>query len=238
MNEILGKIDNWAVLMVGGLGVRLWPLTGDCPKPLLKVGNKPILETTIRLLADCGFHRFFLAVNYQSEKIIKVLGDGSGLGVGIEYIKEEKKLGTAGALSLLPDTPTCPVLVMNGDILTRADFNKLLSFHQNSGAAATVCIRKATLRMPFGVVAFKGSHLLEITEKPEQIYYVNAGIYVLEPDVLSIIPYNRYYDMTTLLKDLVKRRLPVAVWPFHDYWIDIGNKESLDKASAEYFDFF
>lgn len=147
-------------------------------------------------------------------------------------------MGTAGALSLLPTNPSSPILVMNGDILTKMDFKQLLNFHKNFGGAATMCVRKISLKLPFGVARINESRLLEINEKPVQSFTVNAGIYVLEPEVLGLIPYNKYYDMTALFDNLTKRGLKVAAYPVHNYWIDIGNQKGLEKANMDYFDYF
>ena len=175
--------SNPVVLMAGGLGTRLRPLTNDCPKPLLEVGDKPILETILESFTTYGFRRFFLSVNYKSDMIEDYFGDGSDWGVEITYIHEEKRLGTAGPLSLLPERPEESVLVMNGDLLTKLNFAHLLEFHRKHNSAATMCVREYEMQVPYGVIEAADHRIKKIEEKPINRYFVNAGIYVLEPDV-------------------------------------------------------
>lgn len=231
-------VGNWAVLMAGGLGTRLWPLTNDFPKPLVKVGNKPVLETILNNLIEYGFRIFFFAVNYKSYQIKKYFGDGSSWGVEINYLTEQKKMGTAGALSLLPEKPSKAVLVMNGDILAKVNFQQLLSFHQQSAAMATMCIRDYSLQLPYGVVEIKDGRLIQIDEKPVHAFFVNAGIYVLEPEAIQFISENTFFHMTALFQLLIDNNVQTAVFPVRDYWIDIGCREDLKKANADYAKYF
>ncbi len=225
---------NPVVLIAGGLGTRLRPLTDHVPKPMLEVGGKPILESTVENLIDYGFTKFYLAVNYKAETIERHFGNGSAWDVSIEYIRETEKLGTAGPLSLLPAPPTSPVLVMNADILTRVNFSRLLDFHAESGAAATVCVREYTYAIPYGVVQMNENLLTRIDEKPVHRALISAGIYVLEPQALRHLPKGGYYDMPTLLQDLVQRGLRLTGFPIHEYWLDIGKWEDL-QCAHEYF---
>jgi choline kinase/predicted transcriptional regulator len=176
---------NPVVLMAGGLGSRLRPLTDDCPKPLLHVGSKPILETIIEAFIQQGFRRFYISVNYMSEMIEKYFGDGSRWGGEIGYIRENERRGTAGALALLPQTPELPIFVMNGDLLTRLNFASLLDFHGQHEAAATMCVREYEMQVPYGVIRPQSHRIVDIHEKPTERYFVNAGVYVLSPEALA-----------------------------------------------------
>ena len=182
------QLDNWVVLMAGGLGTRLQPLTDDCPKPLLEVGGRPILQTILESCIKHGFNRFYLSVSYKAKMVEDYFGNGSRWGVDIRYIREDKRMGTAGALSLLPERPTKPFLVMNGDLLTKVNFKQLLDFHLEHCAQATMCVRDYDFQVPYGVVKIQQHRLVDIEEKPAQKFFVNAGIYVLEPEVLDMIP--------------------------------------------------
>ena len=229
---------NWVVIMAGGLGLRLRPLTNEYPKPLLKVGNKPILETMINNLIEHGFSRFYISVNYKAEMIEKYFGDGSNIGADIRYIYEDKKMGTAGALSLLNEKPYEPILVLNGDVLTKLNFQQLLYFHNKNKTAATICIRQYDFQVPYGVIKVNKNTLQDIEEKPIQRFFVNAGIYVLNPLILDLIPKNTYYDMTTLLKTLISDKHKISVFPIREYWLDIGKMDDFNKANGEYHKIF
>jgi dTDP-glucose pyrophosphorylase len=226
--------DNWVVLMAGGMGTRLKPLTLDIPKPLLKIGGKPILETTLDNFIEQGFSRFFISVNFKSELIEAYFGDGSQRGVQIEYLREDKKLGTAGALSLLSEKTTLPVLVMNGDVLTNVNFQQLLDFHQEHRAAATMCVREYDFQVPYGVVKLDRHRISSIEEKPIQRFFVNAGIYLLEPEILELIPKNTYFDMPTLFEQLLERKRETTVFPIREYWLDIGRMDDYERAEGDF----
>lgn len=234
----LSQLDNWVVLMAGGLGSRLRPLTNDCPKPLLQVGSKPILETILQNFIDNGFSNFYIAVNFKAEMIKKHFGNGSRWGVKILYLHEKQKLGTAGALSLLPKKPNKPLLVMNGDLLTKVNFHQLLDFHQEQQAHATMCVREYDLQVPYGVVKIHKNRLIGIDEKPVQRFFVNAGIYVLNPGTLDYIPKNCYYDMPNLFERLIRQRHETAVFPIREYWLDIGQTVDYEKANGEFLEVF
>ncbi len=226
--------DNLVVLMAGGLGTRLGPLTRHAPKPLLKVGPKPLLETIVTTIAACGFSRFRISVNYRAEMIMRHFGDGSRFGVEIRYLKESHRLGTAGPLGLLDEEIDKPILVMNGDILTKVDFEALLAFHEERGGKATMCVREYGYRIPFGTVTVEDDRAVEITEKPVQQVFINAGIYVLEPETLSRVPKDRYLDMPELLQQLIDDGEKLAVFPIHEYWHDIGRPEDFAKAQVDF----
>lgn len=225
---------NWVVLMAGGLGSRLRPLTEELPKPLLPVGGRPILETIVEQLVAHGFQHFYISVNYKAEAVKGHFGDGSRLGVEIRYLEEERPLGTAGPLSLIPEAPSAPFLVMNGDLLTKLDFAALLRYHQEHKATATVCVREFDMQVPYGVVEFDNNRVLGISEKPVHKFMVNAGIYVLEPDVIERIPSGRSFDMPDLLRTLAETAHPVFGYPIHEYWIDIGRLEDFHRAADEF----
>lgn len=226
--------DNWVVLMAGGQGLRLRPLTEDLPKPLLAVGEKPILQTILEGLIDSGFRRFFFSVNYKAEMIESHFGDGKAWGITIEYLREPSPLGTAGSLQLLPERPTKPLVVMNGDLLTRVDYVKLLDFHTLHGAAATMCVRGYDFEVPYGVVRIDDHKLLGIDEKPRQQFMVNAGIYVLNPEVLDLIPKGGHTDMTSLFGKVRDAGKAATVFPIREYWMDIGRLADFQRANLDY----
>ncbi len=229
-------LTNWVVLMVGGKGDRLRPLTENTPKPLLAVGGTPLLETILQNFTAQGFQKFFFSVNYKAEMIADYFGDGEKWGVEINYITEEWPLGTAGALSLLPEQPTEPVLVMNGDILTSVDFTQLMSFHAEANVDATMCLREYDFEVPFGVVTVDGHRVMNISEKPVQSFFVNAGIYFLNPEVIAKVPTGEFYDMPDLISNLLQDGQNVAAYPLREYWIDIGRLQDFEKAQRDYAD--
>jgi dTDP-glucose pyrophosphorylase len=226
--------DNLVVLMAGGLGTRLKPLTDDTPKPLIRVGDRPILETIVRGFADSGFFNFIIAVNYKADMVTDYFGDGSDLGVSIRYLHETQQMGTVGALSLLPDRPAKPFFVMNGDLLTTLNYQQMLAFHLQSGAPATVCVREHQITVPYGVLEVEEGRVREIQEKPVRRFLVNAGIYVLSPDVLDLMDADERLDMPALLDRAIAKGTPPAVFPMREYWIDIGQLDDLQRASTEY----
>ncbi|WP_236839497.1 nucleotidyltransferase family protein [Beggiatoa leptomitoformis] len=230
-----GERQNSVVLMAGGLGTRLRPLTEHCPKPLLKVGNKPVLQTIIEGFREQGFTRFYLSVNYKAEMIEAYFGDGSAFDVNIQYLHEKDRLGTAGALTLLPDLPTEPLIVMNGDLLTKVDYRHLLDFHLEHQAIATMCVREYDFQVPYGVVQIDNHRILGIQEKPIQRFFVNAGIYVLQPSLLSLIPKETFFDMPTLFEKALAEKRETVVFPIREYWIDIGQMADLERAKIEFF---
>ncbi len=226
--------ENWVVLMAGGLGTRLRPLTQDCPKPLLKVGEKPILETILENFIEHGFRNFYLSVNYQDKMIRDHFKDGSAWGIRIHYLHENTKLGTAGALSLLPSSPPEPVLVMNGDLLTKVNFRQLLDFHREQNAAGTMCIREYDFQVPYGVVSTQKNMVRSIDEKPVHRFFVNAGIYVLEPQALKFLKKKKHTDMPAFLEKLMAKKMKISAFPIREYWIDIGRMDDLERANGEF----
>lgn len=236
--EILSDImqvneqDNWVCLMAGGLGSRLGALTENCPKPLLNIGSKPILELIMENFIENGYRNFYFSINYRANMIQEYFKDGSDWGVNITYILENKRMGTAGALSMLPEKPNQPMIVMNGDILTKFNFNQLMEFHKVQGSKATMCVRDYSIQIPYGVVQIEDQRLTGIVEKPTQSYYISAGIYVLDPIVLDFIPKDDYFDMPDLFQKLITEKTTTFTFPLRDYWIDIGNKVDYDKANG------
>lgn len=230
--------ENHIIIMAGGLGSRLHPLTENQPKPLLKIGNKPILETIIQNIAQQGFYQFTLCINYHGDKIKNYFQDGQQFDTQIDYIEEEKRLGTAGALSLLKDKPEHPFIVMNGDILTKVDLVRLVEFHQQQQNVLTLCTREYQHQVPYGVVEHNEHKITSIKEKPMHFYNINAGIYILSPEVLDLIPHNQYFDMTQLIEQLLSKKEAVGSFPLTDYWMDIGQMDDFKQAHDEYDDNF
>lgn len=225
---------NKVVIMAGGLGTRLHPLTLDTPKPLLTVGTKPILQTIIENFEIYGFKNIIISVNYKSEMIKEYFKDGSEFGVNIEYIEETKRLGTAGALSLLKQNPDLPFFVMNGDLLTNVNFEHLLDFHSQGDSLATMCVREYQYQIPYGVIETNNDKITSIIEKPTNKFFVNAGIYLLSPEILEHIPNNEFFDMPTLFDKLIKQKKNVLSFPIHEYWLDIGQHNDFIQANNEY----
>jgi|JI10StandDraft_1071094.scaffolds.fasta_scaffold14957_7 dTDP-glucose pyrophosphorylase len=226
--------DVWVVLMLGGQGTRLHPLTENTPKPMLDIGDKPLLETIVRTISGHGFRKFFFAVNYKADVIRNYFGNGEKFGVQIEYLLEKERLGTAGALSLLPGKPAGPMLVMNGDILTNSNFAHLVEFHRQNKAHATMCVREYQHQLPYGVVQNSGTRLESFVEKPNQSFFVNAGIYVIDPEALDFVPQGQYFDMPQLFDALAKAGHESAVFPIREYWLDIGRHDDLERAREDY----
>ncbi len=225
--------DNVVVIMAGGRGVRLAPLTQHCPKPMLKVAGRPLLETIIERLQAQGFGRFRLAVNYLAEMIEDHFGDGSALGVEIDYLRETHPRGTAGALSLLKEPLAGPMLVMNGDVLTRMSFGDLIDFHAEQGARASLCVREHTFQTPHGVAEVDGTRLVSLREKPTFRWLANAGVYCLDPSVLARVPADGLYDMPELLAALAADGEMVGAYPIHEYWLDIGRPPDFESAQND-----
>lgn len=226
--------DNPVFLIAGGFGTRLHPLTHACPKPLLKVGDKPILELILERFIDAGFHRFFISTHFMPEMITAYFGDGSRWGVSIRYVHEDRPLGTAGALGLLPhDEMDLPVFMMNGDLLTSLDFQNVLDFHQEQDALATVCVREYEHRVPFGVIGFEGHRITSIVEKPVQRSFINAGIYLLSPAFIRSVSAGVRIDMPDLLLRHIVQGQVVNMFPIHEYWLDIGRMDDFNQAQED-----
>lgn len=230
--------ENAVVLMAGGLGTRLGALTRDCPKPMLRVGDKPVLETILDSCKEYGFRNFFISVNYKAEMVKEYFGDGSRFGVSINYLHEKTRLGTAGALSLLPQAPSAPLVVMNADVLTKVNLKHLLEFHEEHHSAGTMCVREYEFQVPFGVVQVENHRLQEIQEKPVHRVFVNAGIYVLNPEAVSLVPKDEFFDMPSLFELLLKEKLETTAFPIREYWLDIGRMDDFRRANDEFDEVF
>ena len=229
------KYQNPVFIMAGGFGTRLKPLTDNCPKPMLKIGDKPILETVIRSFTKAGFVNFYISTHYMPEQIQNHFGDGSDLGINITYVHENEPLGTGGALGLLPDDlpKGLPLIMINGDVLTKVDFQRLLEFHIDNNADATMCVREYDYQIPYGVINGEGNKITSMVEKPIQRFFVNAGIYVVSPQVIDSVPKNHHIDMPTLLEEHMNTRNNVLMFPIHEYWLDIGRMDDFNRAQAD-----
>ena len=232
------KLDNPVFLMAGGFGKRLYPLTKDIPKPLLKVSGKPILENIVEQFISYGFHDFYISTHFKSEQIREYFKNGELHNISIKYVHEDVPLGTAGSLGLLPDNlPDLPIIVMNGDLLTKVDFTNLLDFHGEHNLDATMCVREYDFQVPYGVVEIDNYSIKAIKEKPVHRFLVNAGIYVLNRELINKVDGKSYLDMTDFLEKELKSN-GVNAFPIHEYWIDIGKIEEYEKANIENSTFF
>ena len=223
-------LKNTFVIMAGGRGTRLGELTSDIPKPLIEVGGIPIIERIIRSAKQSGFKNFIITVNYLAQKIKEYLGNGNQFDINIEYVHEEKPLGTAGSLSLIPERPSSEFIVVNGDIITDICYRELLEYHLNLQSTATVAVRTHIIENPFGVLHLSDNTLVNIEEKPKYRSNINAGIYVLNPQAIDMMRADEYCDMPNLLMDLVANGNQVSAYRLSDPWIDIGRPSDLDSA--------
>jgi dTDP-glucose pyrophosphorylase len=226
-------LPNAAVLMAGGDGRRIRTLSEDVPKPLLRVGGKPLLEILIERLRAAGVSTFFVTVRHKSEMIEAHFGDGSRLGVSIRYVREEAPLGTAGALARLPEPLTAPFFLVNGDVVTKCDFLGMLDFHRRCRADLTVGTVSHTVEVPYGVLRVRGEWLEGVDEKPRLDFIVNGGVYVVEPSVVSLVPSDRPFDATDLIRLLQDRARTVAAFPIRDYWLDVGRDGDFHRANRD-----
>ena len=235
LHELIGAAPrpNWAVLMAGGRGTRLRPLTDAIPKPMLPVAGRPILERLIHHLVGYGITRIFLSVNHLAHLIEDHFGDGSDFGCHIEYLREETALGTGGPLRLLPDKPRDPILVMNGDLVTEANVGRMIDEHTESDSVATIGLRPYQITVPFGVAAIADGHLVSLEEKPTHEHLISAGIYVIDPDVIDRIPPNVNYPITEVLQTVLASGAAVGAHIIDDEWTDVGQRRELDEARGE-----
>ncbi|MCJ8347380.1 nucleotidyltransferase family protein [bacterium] len=226
---------NWVVIMAGGMGVRLGHLTKDVPKPMLKVGNKPVIECIIDMFISHGFNKFMISVNYKAEVIKEYLKDGRDFGVEICYIEETKRLGTGGALSLITEKLQDPFIVTNGDVLSSFSYGNLLDYHNREQSIATMCIKKDSYQIPYGVVNVdEEGNIITIQEKLIKEFFINAGIYVLCPSVLDFIPKNEFYNLPELFELLNSKNKVVKTFQINGYWIDIGRPSDYEKVQRDH----
>ena len=236
LHDILGGVlrPNWAVVMAGGKGKRLRPFTENVPKPMIKVAGRPILERIILHLVSCGIQRIFISVNYLNKIIENYFKDGSDYGVEIGYLCENEPLGSGGAISLLPEIPEHPVLVMNGDLIAEANCGDMINFHTQNDFYATMGVYPYFHQVPYGCVEIKESRLASIEEKPVVEKMVNAGIYVLSPQAISTIPENTSFPITILFENALNKNLPCGAFTMEKEWLDIGTQQQLRHARGEF----
>jgi dTDP-glucose pyrophosphorylase len=227
------RLPNTIVIMAGGLGTRLRPITNDIPKPMVGIGGRPLLETTIMSLVAQGFYRFRISVNHMGDMIESHFGNGENWSADIQYLREPKPLGTAGSLTLLDQAPEHPIIVMNGDLLTSLNFSKMLSFHRANGMVATMGVREHRVEIPYGVIESDGETLTRIMEKPSNSYLINAGVYVVEPRILDLVDGDRPFHMTDLFEAVLAKREKAGVYKIEEYWRDIGQMTDLKSAQSE-----
>jgi dTDP-glucose pyrophosphorylase len=234
-SEIKNSAEGYygAVIMAGGEGRRLRPLTEKTPKPMLRVGGMPLIERQVQRIVKAGIKRIFISVNHLSSVIEKFFGDGENYGVPIQYLREDKKLGTGGSLSLLPSLEKIdgPLIIINGDVVTTSDYANFLSFHKEHGAMVTVGVVDYYLEIPYGVIRVEGVDAVALEEKPSQHFFCNAGIYVISPEALKFIPREQEFNMTDLIDIFLEKGVRVVVFPIHEFWTDIGTPIELEKAS-------
>ena len=224
-------LENMMVIMAGGKGTRLRPYTENCPKPMLQVGEKPILEHIIKRANEDGFKNFLISLNYLGEMIEDYFGDGSKFNVNINYLKEDKPLGTAGCLSLIKTIPDKPFVVTNGDVLTQIHYDQILNFHLRQKAQATMAVRQHETQVQYGVVMTEGVELIGFKEKPIYLNHVNAGVYVLNPEALKYLDYEMHCDMPELFESIKLNAGSTIVYPMHESWLDIGRPDDLALAN-------
>lgn len=231
LREIIGSAPrpNWAVIMAGGLGTRLRPITESIPKPMIRVAGRPILERLILHLVGYGIQRIFLSVNYLAHIIEEHFGKGERFGCQIQYLREKEQMGSGGALSLLPEVPREPLIILNGDLVTQLDFSRFLEFHQRGGYLATLAVRRYFHTVPFGCVEVHGERIHSLAEKPIIEELINAGAYIVAPALLERIP-KQFYPITDLFGSCLERNEPVGAWEIDGDWLDVGQREQLRQA--------
>lgn len=230
--------ENYVLIMAGGLGTRLMPLTYDMPKPMLKVGAKPILETIIEQLKSYGYVNILLSVNYKSEVIKNYFQDGTAFGVNINYIEEKNRMGTGGAIKLAEKYLQCPFFVINGDILTKLNFESFMEYHNSHKNCITIASRKHELQIPYGVIEVNDHKVVNLKEKPVYHYFINGGLYCLEPETINYIPKEEFFDITSLISILLKENKNIGSFPIREYWMDIGQMNDFQQANLDYYELF
>jgi dTDP-glucose pyrophosphorylase len=234
LHEIIGSSvrNNWAVVMAGGKGTRLRPITENLPKPMIKVAGKPILEHIILHLLSYGIRTIYIAINYLGEVIKDYFSDGHKFGCSISYLQEKEFLGTGGALSLLPEPPKDPIIVMNGDLITQVNIDQMINFHKKNDYVATLGVKPYYHQVPYGCIHSIDNEVVSIIEKPISEHIVNTGIYLLNPEVLELVD-NRFFPITELFEECLKTKKPIGAFKINDDWIDIGQHGELKKARGD-----
>lgn len=222
-----------AMVMAGGFGTRLYPLTENTPKPLLPVGGKPILAWIVEGLCSHGITDIWITIHYHADQIRDYFGGGSKWGARIRYVHEKEPLGTAGALGLLPERFTTPFILMNADLLTRLNYRSLYQFHLDVGAVMTVCVKQHSIQIPYGVVEVENGLVRDLSEKPSRYLQINAGIYVLSPELIDYVPRAQHYNITDLIRRLLAEDRRTASFPIREYWLDIGQMPDYHRAQAD-----
>ncbi|MEA2479175.1 MAG: hypothetical protein QOJ07_1097 [Thermoleophilaceae bacterium] len=240
LQDTAGRTDDHkVVVMAGGEGRRLRPLTEDVPKPMLTVGDRPLLETVLGQVRESGFHRVLLAVGYRADVIEDHFGDGTGFGLDIDYIREEQPLGSAGALQLVREQLDEPFIVMNADLLTNVNLGALLRYHHEESNVVTIGVRQYVLQVPYGVVDMDGGEVTGLREKPEVSYFVNAGLYAVSPEAVQLLPAElSQFHMTDLVDAALAARQRVGSFPVREYWLDIGQLADYDRAHDDHATYF
>jgi NDP-sugar pyrophosphorylase family protein len=235
LRDLLGSDTkpHCAIVMAGGRGERLRPLTDSVPKPMVRVAGRPILERLILHLVGSGIRRIFISVNYKAEVIEAHFRDGESFGCSIGYLRERMPLGSGGSLSLLPELPSCPSLVLNGDLVTQFDVTGMLAFHEENGYLATIGIHEYAHTVPYGVVELDGDRVIQHQEKPTSKWRVNTGIYVLDPELLRRVPSDTYFALPTLIEWCLDAGDPIGAFHVGDDWVDIGRHPELKSARGE-----
>ena len=240
LDDILSydKKDNYVFILAGGLGTRLRPLTETVPKPMLTVGDKPILELIIEQFKEYGFKNFIISLNYKGEIIEEYFKEGKEFDVNIEYIRETKKLGTAGSIALVKEKFTKPFIVINGDILTGIDFEKFLNHHVKNNFNITVGVRNYEINVPYGVLVTDNMLIESLEEKPTYKFNINGGVYVVNPEIIKYIQEDEVYNMTDLIEDAINNKYKSGIYEITEYWKDIGQIEDYRKANTDIHKFF
>ncbi len=232
------KKDNYVFILAGGLGTRLRPLTETVPKPMLTVGDKPILELIIEQFKEYGYRNFIVSLNYKGEIIEEYFKDGKEFDVSIEYIRETKKLGTAGSIALVKEKFTKPFIVINGDILTGIDFEKFLNHHIKNNFNITVGVRNYEINVPYGVLVTDNMLIESLEEKPTYKFHINGGVYAVNPEIIKYIQEDEIYNMTDLIEDAMNNEYKSGIYEITEYWTDIGQIEDYKKANTDIHKFF
>ena len=234
IHELLGRVKrpNWGVIMVGGKGKRLRPLTEEIPKPMIKVAGRPILERLVLHLVSYGIQRIFLAVNYMADVIEDYFGDGSRYGCTVLYLRESKPMGSSGALSLLPKTLEHPLVLINGDLVVDVNLSAMLDYHSQNEFYATIGVYPYSHEVPYGCINEKDGRVKSINEKPIVRKLVNAGVYVLSPEAVASVPHETFFPITNLVEKALEKKLPCGAFTIEKEWIDIGRPQELKKATG------